>query len=218
MSTTTNDRPRRGPGRPAKAEAGDTKAALVDAALRLFARNGFAGTSIRAIAREVGLSESVLYAHFPSKQAIYEEAMRVAGPWVALVALEETPSAADPAEFVRAFADRVLTAWDTPQARQAISLVARDGLIHDDGLAEGIERAIRGLATVFARWIDERSIRDDLGSPEDLAYALLSPIAHARLMWLHGDATAEQRRTARRRMTAHADLFARAVTETDGDR
>lgn len=211
MTTTSNDRSRRRPGRPPKAEAGDTKAALVDAALRLFARHGFSGTSIRAIAREVGLSESVLYAHFPSKQAIYEAATAVAGPWVALVALDEAPIGADPAEFVRAFADRVLTGWDTPQARQVISFIVRDGMIHDDELTEGIERAIDGLAAVFARWIDGRRIRDDIGSPEDLAYALLSPIAHARLMWLHADATAEQRRTARLRVNRHADLFARAM-------
>ncbi|MFB4295807.1 TetR/AcrR family transcriptional regulator [Actinomadura sp. NTSP31] len=217
---TTNDRPRRGPGRPAKSEAGDTKAALVDAALRLFAQNGFAGTSIRAIAREVGLSESALYAHFPSKKAIHEAAMRVAGPLVAVVALEETPAGAGPAEFIRAFTDRVVTAWDTPRARQAIGLAVRDGLIHDDGLKEGIDGALRGLAGVFARWIEEGRIRDDLGSPEDLAYALLAPIAHARLMGLHGEATAGQRGDARRRMTAHAELFARAVTvpPSGGDR
>lgn len=212
MTTTSGDRPRRGPGRPPKAEAGDTKAQLVEAALRLFARHGFSGTSIRAIAREVGLSESVLYAHFSNKQAIYDAATAAAGPRVALVALEEAPVEADPAEFVRAFADRLLAGWDTPDARQLISLVVRDGKIHEHELAEGIERAIDGLAAVFARWIDEGRIRDDLGSPEDLAYALLSPIAHARLLSLHAEATPDQRRSARLRVTRHADLFAKALT------
>ncbi|MEU7827988.1 TetR/AcrR family transcriptional regulator [Nonomuraea sp. NPDC049129] len=209
VETTTG---RRGPGRPPKAEAGDTKAALLDAALRLFARYGYAGTSIRAIAREVGLSESVLYAHFPGKQAIYEAAMSLAGPQVALVALGDEGPGDDPAEFVRAFADRVLAAWDTPQARQSISLVSRDGLIHDEMLGLGIERALAGLAEVFARWLAEGRVRDDLGSPDDLAYSLLGPIAHARVLWLHDGATPEQRELARRRMTAHAALFARAIT------
>src|ERR1700730_11096107 len=70
---TTDQAPlTRRPGRPRRVEPGDAKAALLAAALTLFARHGYAGTSIRAIAREVGLSESVLYAHFDSKRAIFE--------------------------------------------------------------------------------------------------------------------------------------------------
>lgn len=63
---------KRQPGRPPKTVAGDTKADLKQAALRLFAQRGFAGTSIRAISAAVGLSDSVLYAHFASKQAIFD--------------------------------------------------------------------------------------------------------------------------------------------------
>jgi AcrR family transcriptional regulator len=209
---STTGKRRRGPGRPPKAEAGDTKAELIDVALKLFAQHGYAGTSIRAIAREIGLSESVLYAHFASKQAIYDATMKLVGPQVAITALDVASPDSDPGDFIRKFADRVLTAWDTPQARQVISLVSRDGLVHDQALTEGIERAIRGLARVFARWIEEERIRGDLGSPEDLAYALLSPIAHARLLWLHGGASPERRQAARERVNRHADLFAKAVT------
>jgi AcrR family transcriptional regulator len=212
MAVSTTGRRRRGPGRPPKAEAGDTKAALIGVALKLFALHGYAGTSIRAIAREVGLSESVLYAHFDSKRAIYDETMKLVGPQVAITALDAADPAAEPADFIRMFADRVLIAWDTPQARQVISLISRDGLVHETILTEGIERAICRLAEVFSRWIEDRKMRDDLGSAEDLAYALLSPIAHARLLWLHGDATEERRRAARERVIRHADLFARAVT------
>ncbi|MFB9625024.1 TetR/AcrR family transcriptional regulator [Nonomuraea helvata] len=207
MSSITS---RRRPGRPSKAEAGDTKAALLDAALRLFAQNGYAGTSIRAIAREVGLSESVLYAHFDSKQAIYDAAMALAGPQAATVALDDAPE--DPAAFVGSFAARVLAAWDTPQSRQVMSLVSRDGLIHDDALNEGIEDALARLAEVFAGWQSAGRIRTDLGGPDDLAYALLAPIAHARMLWLHGTATEEQRERARARITAHAALFATALS------
>ncbi|KAB8195813.1 TetR family transcriptional regulator [Nonomuraea phyllanthi] len=201
---------RRRPGRPSKAEAGDTKAALLDAALRLFAQKGYAGTSIRAIAREVGLSESVLYAHFAGKQAIYDAAMALAGPQAAGVAIEHAPE--DPAAFVESFAAQVLAAWDTPQSRQVMSLVSRDGLIHDDVLNAGIEDALERLAEVFGRWLSEGRIRTDLGGPGELAYALLAPIAHARMLWLHGTATEEQRRRARDRIEAHAALFARALT------
>lgn len=203
---------RRGPGRPPKAEAGDTKAALIDVALKLFARHGYAGTSIRAIAREVGLSESVLYAHFKSKQDIYDATMRLVAPQVAITALDVASPDSDPGDFIRRFADRVLLTWDTPRSRQATSLMSRDGMIHEQALTDGVERALHVLAEVFARWIEAHRIRADLGSPEDLAYALFSPIAHARLLWLHDGASPERREAARDRVTRHADLFARAVT------
>ena len=48
-----------------------TRARILDAALDLFARHGFAGTSVRQLARAVGLRESSLYNHFASKEAIY---------------------------------------------------------------------------------------------------------------------------------------------------
>ena len=85
MLTTSGQARRR--GRPPKGEAGDTKAELLAAALRLFARHGYAGTSIRAIAREVGLSESVLYAHFGSKRSIFEAVLARLGPQSAATVL-----------------------------------------------------------------------------------------------------------------------------------
>jgi hypothetical protein len=45
----------------------ETKDAILDAAVRLAAREGLRATSMQAIAREVGLNESGLYRHFPSQ-------------------------------------------------------------------------------------------------------------------------------------------------------
>lgn len=207
MTTTTS---RRRPGRPPKAEAGDTKTALLDAALRLFAQHGYAGTSIRAIAREVGLSESVLYAHFDGKRAIYDAAMALAGPQAALVAMEDAPE--DPAAFIESFAAHLLASWDTPRSRQVTSLVSRDGLIHDETLNTGIENALSHLAGIFAAWLSKGLIRKDLGTPEDLAYGLLAPIAHARMLWLHNEATPAQLALARHRITSHATLYTHTLT------
>uniref|UniRef100_UPI003F492198 TetR/AcrR family transcriptional regulator n=1 Tax=Nonomuraea sp. CA-252377 TaxID=3240003 RepID=UPI003F492198 len=206
MSTTVS---RRRPGRPPKSEAPDTKTALLDAAMRLFAERGYAGTSIRAIAREVGLSESVLYAHFSSKRAIYEAALSLAGPQAAQAASGLAPD--DPAAFVRSFADALLSAWDTPQSRQVTSLVSRDGLLHDPVLHADIEDALTHLTAVFTRWLADGRIRGDLGEPGDLAYTLLAPIAHARMLWLHAHATPAQLEAARHRIAAHAAFFARAI-------
>lgn len=53
--------------------AKDRKLAIVKAALPLFARKGFAETTTRELAAAAGISEPLLYKHFPSKEALYTE-------------------------------------------------------------------------------------------------------------------------------------------------
>ncbi len=57
--------------------AKDRKVAIVKAALPLFARQGFAETTTRELARAAGVSEPLLYKHFPSKEALYTEIQNV---------------------------------------------------------------------------------------------------------------------------------------------
>jgi len=49
-----------------------TRQRILDVAERLFAQKGFAGTAVRDIAREAGLTAPSLYNHFDGKQALYE--------------------------------------------------------------------------------------------------------------------------------------------------
>jgi len=48
-----------------------THRALLDAATRCFARSGYSGTSLDHIAAEAQLSRGGIYAHFPTKLALY---------------------------------------------------------------------------------------------------------------------------------------------------
>ncbi len=47
-----------------------TRNRLLDAALLLFARDGFSNTSVKIIATEAGLATGLLYSHFASKDAL----------------------------------------------------------------------------------------------------------------------------------------------------
>ena len=49
-----------------------TRTRILEASLRLFARDGFEATSTSAIAGELGMTKSALYKHFPDKQAIFD--------------------------------------------------------------------------------------------------------------------------------------------------
>ena len=46
--------------------------AIVDAALPVFARKGFAATTTKEIAQAAGVSEGLIFKHFPSKASLYE--------------------------------------------------------------------------------------------------------------------------------------------------
>ena len=52
---------------------GETKALLVETALRLFFRKGYDATAIRDIAKEAGVSLGLLYNYFESKEALLRE-------------------------------------------------------------------------------------------------------------------------------------------------
>ncbi len=54
------------------------RAAILRAAGGVIARAGINGASVREIASAAGVSEALLYKHFPSKAAIYDEALAMA--------------------------------------------------------------------------------------------------------------------------------------------
>jgi AcrR family transcriptional regulator len=57
---------------PDRHEVESTRERILDVAERLFAQSGLAGTAVRDIAREAGLTAPSLYNHFDGKQALYE--------------------------------------------------------------------------------------------------------------------------------------------------
>jgi len=64
--------------KPIQAIATGTRAAILEQAIPLFANIGFAGVSMREIAKAVGITPAALYYHFSDKETLYFEAMRYA--------------------------------------------------------------------------------------------------------------------------------------------
>jgi len=62
-----------GPGRPKDLEK---RAAILEAAKRLFPRSGFDGTSMDAIAAEAGVSKLTVYSHFTDKETLFHAAIQ----------------------------------------------------------------------------------------------------------------------------------------------
>src|SRR6267142_7179216 len=48
------------------------KCQILEGVRKVFARKGLEGTTTRELAKEAGVSEALLYKHYPSKEALYQ--------------------------------------------------------------------------------------------------------------------------------------------------
>lgn len=115
--------------------AEETRAAVLDAALRLFLANGYAGTAIADVAAAAGVSVETVYKRFRGKaglvRALRERALAGAGP----VHAEQRSDAwrdADPHTIVRGWG---MLAAEVAPLVTPILLLVRDGAAHDEDLA-----------------------------------------------------------------------------------
>lgn len=68
MKTTTA---KKIPSAVARSSGQERQASIIAAAASLFAAKGFKGTTTREIARTAGISEALVFKHFPTKRALY---------------------------------------------------------------------------------------------------------------------------------------------------
>ena len=64
--------------RPRRLPADERRRTIVQAALRVFSAGSYAGSTTAEIAREAGVSEPVLYRHFPSKRDLWAACLHAA--------------------------------------------------------------------------------------------------------------------------------------------
>lgn len=149
--------------RPARRQAERTersRARILDAALELFAHQGYRGTNVREIAGRAGVSTGNVYHHFPDKESIFRTLLE--HYW------EELASPDHPF-------NRALAAGAFPEDLERLGRAARESverfrpyiaLIYVDVVEfEGrhIHDYYAGMAERFARFIDEHRSTIKLG-------------------------------------------------------
>lgn len=96
----------------------------MDAAKRCFARHGYAGTTTRSVAAAAGISEGLLFKHFPTKAALYAEILADAcetdPDLLELQALE--PSTATLAVLIRKMVAHFMHASNSPDHEEVQKL------------------------------------------------------------------------------------------------
>jgi AcrR family transcriptional regulator len=112
------------PASDAATEVESTPERLLDVAERLFAQKGFAGTAVRDIAREAGLTAPSLYNHFEGKQALYEAVLaRGVQPLIDLMSGLATDGDGDAGALLDAIMDHLAAHPDLARLIQYESLI-----------------------------------------------------------------------------------------------
>lgn len=111
--------------------AGVRRAAILDAAVRLFSERGFRGTTTRALADAVGVTEPVLYEHFKSKHELYAaiiEAKSQEGMARGAARLEPLAKAGEDRAFFMTLGEIVLDSFikDHAYSRLLVSVALED--------------------------------------------------------------------------------------------
>lgn len=126
--------------------ARQTRAAVLDAAGRLFATRGWAATGMREVAREAGVAIETVYSHFSSKTELLRQAINIA-----VVGDEEAVPLAQRPEFVAlgsgSRAERIAAAagllTEVHVRTAGFAKVIREAAHTDEAMAEELDNTRR---------------------------------------------------------------------------
>lgn len=168
-----------------------TRESIEAAAVRVFARRGFAASTIRHIADEADLSVGSIYRHHSSKEALFESLLeRAAAGLVEASAM--LSSDADPLALARGFTREFLTDLGSGQGAAEFYLVINQGFLTDTphGTAARLAADQRALWDAFSSLVRRGQADGQFaaGDPVQLTayyFAMLSGLATMRLVIRH---------------------------------
>jgi TetR/AcrR family transcriptional repressor of nem operon len=153
-----------------------TRERIVAAAERLIKERGTAGASVEAVMREAGLTVGGFYAHFPSKEAMVDEAL-LAGIERSLGSLVQGLEDVPPATFARTLIDRYLEQATVGELGRACPLTL---LLPDVARADVVaKQAFAARTAQLVARVEPRLPQVEGMAPRDVALAMFASLAGA---------------------------------------
>ena len=155
---------------------------IMQAAVRLFGRHGFARTTTKEIAQEAGISEGTIYKYFASKQEILF-AFLDAQALQPLASLLDSAAPGDDAELIRRFLEDRLTRW---QENAALMKVVFGEALFNRPLAEAlfskvIQPTLAAVESFIAARVQAGTFK--AVNPTMAARALLGSVFSSHMLW-----------------------------------
>jgi AcrR family transcriptional regulator len=110
-------------GRPRRFDDDTERRLLIDAAIRVMARNGYSEMSVSDVLAEAGLSTRAFYRHFESKEALLETFLLHEGESVSRSLARVVAAAPGPVAGVEAWLDRFLDVFYEPRRARRTRLL-----------------------------------------------------------------------------------------------
>ena len=150
---------------------------ILAAALEVFARDGFRGATIDAIAQTAGMSKPNLLYYYPSKDAIYRTLLEgLLDAWLA--PLRELDASGDRATEITAYIERKIElARDYPtESRLFANEMLRGAPILSDVLESELKPLVDEKASILRQWCAEGQLAS--ADPYHLIFAIWATTQH----------------------------------------
>ncbi len=163
----------------------DKRKQIIDAAIRLFYRDGFWNTSTASVAREAGIASGTLFNYFATKSELIDQVYVALKEDLAATLVADFPAEADVKQQARTLWSRYFR-WhlDRPTEHALMKQLRISELVSSDVVARQNESFAFAL-DVFQRGIDDGTLAN---LPMEFLAAfteasLEAAIAHARQAW-----------------------------------
>jgi len=193
----------------------NTKQLILSVALDLFSERGYKDTAIRQISRKVGIRESAIYNHYKSKEEIF----------LAILSSFKTKSISDkilsddllddlsnPSRFLKNFAERLITHWNTPPERKFIRLLLMEQFTRignkELSTTDYLSELRKMCRLIFGEMIKTKIVKQY--NPEILAEQFIAPLFLIRTEHLAADNN-KNLDDVLRNVNLHVDFFWAAI-------
>lgn len=148
-----------------------TRQALLDVSLELFIRRGYAGTTVRDIAKKAGISVGLMFHYFSSKQALLEAHIETVERGLDSVAAILNSSETSIDTF-RQIADLILGSFQEPYGRNLFLLANQ--VLSLDSIPNAVKRRVSATKSLQASVpvIMRGQARGEIRSGDPLALAV----------------------------------------------
>ncbi len=168
--------------KPLRVSGEERKASIIAAATSLFAAKGFTGTKTKAIAQEAGVSEALLFKHFPSKNDLYAAILAKQSPIPSI--LSDLKTLADEQHDEKVFTYIAKTIVEQAPDIQLIRLLFFSALEEHELSDMFFQNHVRVFYDFLAGYIDRRIREKAFRSVDPLlaARAFMGMLIYHRLL------------------------------------
>jgi TetR/AcrR family transcriptional regulator len=166
--------------------APDRRRQLLETALDLFSRKGFRGTTTKAIAKAAGVTEAIIFRHFPTKEALYAAVLDCKHESGEIPAMfEQWQAFMDANDDVGLFHSMIRSMIEgyrrDTRVKRALLFAALEG--HVSGLEQHVNRSLPTFGLIckyVARRQSEGAIRS--GNPGSIVAAIVGVASNYGMM------------------------------------